>query len=329
MRSIKAIFPVAGVGTRLRPHTLTQPKVLLPVAGKPMLQHIIDELIPFDIDEYLYIVGHLAGRIEEFITETYRVKSQFIRQNERLGLGHAIYLAREFVDPEDALLIILGDTLFELDLNALLGSDRSLIGVKEIDDPSRFGVVQLEAGTVKRFIEKPEKPVSNLAIVGIYYVQEARTLMNGLAYIIEHGLKTKGEYQLTDALQHMIDEGHSFGTIPVEGWFDCGKPETLLSTNRHFLEKHFSDAEPHKTGITPPCCIGESVTLRNATIGPFVSMGNDCSVQDSVISNSIILDNVSISDARIKNSIIGSNTSVKGGSFILNTGEYTSIELNK
>ncbi len=234
MKTIKAILPVAGTGTRLRPHTLTRPKVLLPIAGKPMLQHIVDELIPYDIDEYIYIIGHHGKQISEFVTRTYPVTSRFVEQKERLGLGHAISLAKDHIKPGDDLLIILGDTIFELDLSKVIQSNRSLIGIKEVKNPERFGIVQLENETVKRFIEKPTRFVGNLAIVGIYYINNAALLMDALGHIIERGVKTKGEYQLTDALQYMVKEGHDFGVIPIEGWFDCGKPETLLATNRHF-----------------------------------------------------------------------------------------------
>lgn len=326
MRSIKAILPVAGTGTRLRPHTLTRPKVLLPIAGKPMLQYIIDELIPFNIGDYIYIVGHLGEHIEHFVTKTYGVPSHFVEQKSRLGLGHAIYLSREFIDPEDDLLIILGDTLFEMDLKAVLESDHSLIGVKAVEDPSRFGVVHLEEGTVRQFVEKPSDAVSNLAIVGIYYIRRAASLMKSLAYIMEHEVKMKGEYQLTDALQHMVEEGHTFKVLPVEGWFDCGKPETLLATNRHFLDKHHCGETAPEHDITPPCYIGESVTLHRATIGPHVSIEEGCTVENSTISNSIVYDHASISDAIIRDSIIGSNATVKGGSFIVNIGDYASIE---
>ncbi len=329
MRPIKAVLPVAGTGTRLRPHTLTKPKVLLPIAGKPMLQYIIDELIPCNIDEHIFIIGHLGTRIEEFITKTYPIKSHFMEQRERLGLGHAIYLSKEFINPGDDMLIILGDTLFELDLEAVIQSDRSLIGVKEVADPSRFGVSQLQNGTVSRFVEKPTSFVSNLAMVGIYYIRNAEALMNALAYNIEHEVKSKGEYQLTDALQRMVEEGHAFGVVPVEGWFDCGKPETLLATNRHFLKKHFNDKKGDEIGITPPCYIGKNVHLRNATIGPYVSIEDGCTIQNSTISNSIVYDHAFISDSDIRDSIIGSNAIVKGGSLILNIGDYASVERKK
>jgi glucose-1-phosphate thymidylyltransferase len=317
---------VAGTGTRLRPHTLTVPKVLLPVAGKPMLQYIIDELIPYQIDEYIFIIGHLGEHIKEFITKTYPIKSRFIEQNQRLGLGHAVYLAKEYIEPGDDMLVILGDTIFELDLKAIIEGDRSLIGVKEVADPSRFGVVQLKEGTITRFIEKPATRLSNLAIVGIYYMRNAETLMNALAYLMEQEVKTEGEYQLTDALQHMLEEGTSFGVIPVHGWFDCGKPETLLATNRHLLKKHFSDTKSRKAGITPPCYIGKSVTLRRAIVGPHVSIGDGCTIQNSAISNTIVYNNARISNACIKDSIVGAHATINGGSLILNIGEYASVE---
>jgi glucose-1-phosphate thymidylyltransferase len=326
MSPIKAVLPVAGAGTRLRPHTLTKPKVLLRIAGKPMLSYIIDELLPLHIEEQIFIIGHRGEEIQEYVTTTYPVKAHFVEQKELLGLGHAVSLAREFVDPGDDLLIILGDTIFELDLKKVIASERSLIGVQEVADPQRFGVVEMEGAAVKRFVEKPETFVSNLAIVGIYYIKKAHTLFDALTHHIAHGTTRRGEYQLTDALQLMVSQGHEFGVFPVAGWFDCGTPEALLSTNRHFLQKHSTRPELQGAQIFPPCYIGKNVALENATVGPHVSIDEGCTIRNSTIRNSIIYDHVSILESTINDSIIGSYAAVEGCSLILRVGDHAMIE---
>ena len=228
---MKAIIPVAGVGTRLRPHTYTLPKVLLNVAGKPILGHILDALQQHNIDEATIIVGYMGDLVEDYVRRNYSMNVTFIYQEERLGLGHSIWIAREHITDNEPLLIILGDTIFDVDLSLATNSRFSTLGVKSVDDPRRFGVVELEKGFISRLIEKPENPTTNLALVGLYFINNPTLLVDSLQTLIDNNIRTRDEYQLTDALQMMIDKGEKFTTFPVEGWYDCGKPETLLSTN--------------------------------------------------------------------------------------------------
>ncbi|HLP29451.1 MAG TPA: nucleotidyltransferase family protein, partial [Candidatus Didemnitutus sp.] len=222
-----AIIPVAGIGTRLRPFTHSLPKVLVNVAGKPILGHILDTLVAQGVTSATIITGYKGELVEEYVRSTYELNVTFVVQEEMLGLGHAIWVARESLK-EEPVLIILGDTVFDVDLSVLATSQFSSLGVKYVDDPRRFGVVIEEGGFVHRLVEKPETPVSNLAIVGLYFIRRPEALRTALTSLIDNDLRTKGEYQLTDALQLMVDAGEKFTTFSVDGWYDCGKPETLL-----------------------------------------------------------------------------------------------------
>jgi len=202
---MKAILPVAGVGTRLRPLTHTTPKALVHVAGKPILGHILDALIPLGIDEVVLIVGYLGEQVVEYVRSTYPLRVKFVEQPERKGLGHAIYLAKEQVPNDEPILIVLGDTIFQADLAKVLADRRSAIGVREVEDPTRFGVVEMDGGSIKKLVEKPAVPPSNLAIVGVYYLTSSQRLFASLQEVIDRDIKVKGEYQLTDALQIMIE----------------------------------------------------------------------------------------------------------------------------
>src|SRR5690606_35092894 len=224
---MKAILPVAGVGTRLRPHTHTQPKTLVHVAGKPILGHILDRLLPVGVDEVVLIVGQWGDRVVEYVQGAYpQFKVTAIEQAERKGLGHAVYLAREAVPPEEPVLIVLGDTIFQADLKAAFQPGRSTIGVRRVADPRQYGVVELDGDRVRRLVEKPANPPSDLAVVGVYYLRKSGLLFDCLQEIIDAGIRVKGEYQLTDGLQRMIEKGEPLYTFPVENWWDCGNPET-------------------------------------------------------------------------------------------------------
>ncbi|TET17939.1 MAG: nucleotidyl transferase [Candidatus Cloacimonadota bacterium] len=325
MENIIAVLPVAGFGKRLRPHTLTKAKVLLTIAGKPILSYIIDELLNLPINEFIFIVGHCGKQIETFIQDNYSLNAQFVYQEEQRGLGHAVYLSKDFIEPDDDMLIILGDTLFEADLTAIIASDISLIGVKEVKDPSRFGVVQMKQDRVQNLVEKPNKPPSNLAIVGIYFIKQSMQLIQALEYTISRGITTKGEIQLTDALHYLVQQGNQMSVFKVQGWFDCGKPETLLATNRYLLEKYHHTTAIEGSPVKPPVFIGNGVTIEGSTIGPFVSISDGCIIEDTIISNSIVYDNSVIKSCNLVNSIIGSSSVVKGANQMLNIGDFSTI----
>jgi glucose-1-phosphate thymidylyltransferase len=223
---MKAVIPAAGVGTRLRPHTLTKPKALLPVAGKPILAHIVDDLTAAGVDAFVLIVGYMDAAVRGwFARERPDLDITFVQQEQRLGLGHAVWTARDALGAEP-FFCILGDTILKADYATLMGAPRSVIAVREVEDPRRFGVVEMDGERVRRFVEKPEVPPSNLAIVGAYYFHDAPALWAALDRVVAEDMRTRGEYQLTDALQLMVEGGVEFATMPVSDWYDCGKKET-------------------------------------------------------------------------------------------------------
>ena len=324
---MRAIIPVAGFGTRLKPHTLTHPKVLLNVGGKPIISHIVEKLLEENINEATFIVGYLGEKIENYIRETFpELKAVYIEQKELLGLGHAIYQASRTFNNEE-IVIILGDTIFDVDLSQITNLETSSLGVKEVEDPRRFGVAELENGFISKLIEKPTEPTTNLALVGLYYIKNSTLLTRSLEELFKKNIRTNNEYQLTDALQIMIDSGEKFSTFPVEGWYDCGKPETLLSTNQFILSRNGHDLEIDSVVINQPVYISPTAKIENSVIGPYVSIGDNCEVLDSVIKNSIINKNSKVKRMVLTDSIIGADAKVKGSRHKMNVGDSLELEL--
>ncbi len=323
---MRAIIPVAGIGSRLKPHTYSTPKVLLNVGGKPMLGHILDKLIEEKVHKATFVIGHLGDMIRDYVISTYKeIQSDFIVQKEMEGLGHAIYTAIPTFD-DDEIFIILGDTVFDVNLKDVFKEKKSSLGVKEVDDPRRFGVAVLENGFIKRLVEKPQTPVSNLALVGLYYIANKNVLIKGLNALVEKNIRTKGELQLTDALQMMIDNGEKFTTFPVEGWYDCGKPETLLSTNKFLLDKKSSSREFSNVVINQPVFIADDASIENSVIGPYATIDSKTVIKDSIIRNSIIGSEAQVSKALLENSIIGNNAVIKGNFKRLNSGDSSEVD---
>ncbi len=323
---MRAVIPVAGIGTRLKPHTFSTPKVLLNVGGKPILGHILDKLLEEKVNKATFVIGHLGDQIKTYVKKNYpSIKSDFVEQEKMEGLGHAIYTAIPTFDDKE-IFIILGDTIFDVDIKEVLKNKQTSLGVKKVEDPRRFGVAVTNNGYVKKLVEKPQTPVSNLALVGLYYVADSDVLVNALKKLIEKDIRTKGEFQLTDAFQIMLEEGEKITTFPVEGWYDCGKPETLLSTNQFLLEhKSFSKEYP-KVVINPPVFIAKSADVSNSVIGPYTTIDADCKIENSIIKNSIIGFNAQVSKSMLENSIIGNNSIIKGSYKRLNSGDSSEID---
>jgi len=331
---LKAIIPVAGIGTRLRPHTHTQPKVLLPVAGKPMLAHILDELMSLGFDEVTFIIGYKGEMIRDFVTSNYTFKANFVQQPEMKGLGHAIWLAKPHHYSDEPVLIVLGDTIFKADLKKVFEMPESALGVHEVEDGRRFGIVELDSKLqVKRLVEKPQEPPTNLAIVGIYYMTQPKQLFDALEEIVEKNQTTAGEIQLTDALQKMLDDGIPMRTFMIDGWYDCGKPETMLGTNRDLLDKQMLGAREYTEMaerypdcvIRMPVAIAESAHLVNCIVGPHVSVSADSELRDCIVRNSIIGESAEASSIILEDSIISDNAKVVGNQFRLNVGDSSEI----
>jgi glucose-1-phosphate thymidylyltransferase len=320
-----AIIPVAGMGTRLRPHTFTLPKVLLNVAGKPILGHILEKVISEGVTDATIVVGNMSEKIREYVTSAFpRFRVQYVEQEDPLGLGHAIYLARHSLQT-DPVLIILGDTIFDVDLRPVFQHGVTALGVKHVDDPRRFGVAELTDGVISRLVEKPEKPASNLAVVGLYYVANTPLFLSCLNDVVVKDIRTKEEYQLTDVLQMMIDRGERMEVFPVDGWFDCGKPETLLSTNRALLEKHSTYPQIKGVVVNEPAYVAPTASLKNCIIGPNTTVGDNAEIKDAIIRNSIVSERAHVSKVLLENSIIGNGAVVKGSTHHLNVGDLSEI----
>lgn len=323
---MRAIIPVAGIGTRLKPHTYTTPKVLLNVGGKPMLGHILDKLLEEGVHKATFVIGHLGDQIKDYVVKEYpSVKADFIEQKKMEGLGHAIYTAIPTFD-EKEIFIILGDTVFDVNLKELFKNKQSALGVKKVDDPSRFGVAVIENGYIKKLVEKPTTPISNLALVGLYYISNSEALIKSLNNLVHKDIRTKGELQLTDALQMMLDDGEKITTFDVNGWYDCGKPETLLSTNKFLLDQKSSTRKFENVVVNLPVFIADDAKIENSVIGPYATIDKGCVIKESVIKNSIVGANSQVSKAMLNGSIIGNNTIVKGAFKRLNIGDSTEID---
>jgi glucose-1-phosphate thymidylyltransferase len=331
---MKAIIPVAGAGTKLRPHTYTQPKALIPLAGKTILSIIVDQLHEAGINEFIFIVGYLGEKIHDYVKEKYpNIIAHFVYQNERHGLGHAVLLTRSIVG-EDEIFIVLGDTICEYNAKEVLDTPHSLLGVKRVDDPRNFGVAEIdEHGIITRVVEKPQIPKSNMALVGIYRIKETGSLFSCLENNMRDEITSYGEYNLTDAIECMIKSGVKFQPFKVQNWFDCGKKETLLESNAKLLKKFGSNIAPEhqfeNTIIIQPVSIAAGCDIKNSIVGPNVAIGEKTVVNYSIIKNSIIGSFANLSDIVLTESLIGSDTEVKGESRSLNIGDNTEIDLGE
>ena len=322
---MKVVIPVAGEGRRLRPHTNTVPKPLLEVAGKPILAHILDPLSQLDIDEIIFVTGYLGSQIKEYVSNSYSFKSSFVNQDRLLGLGYAVSLGIDKIE-ESNLLIILGDTIAECDLALFTKKSDYVLGVKQVDDPQRFGIADVKDGIVTKLVEKPKNPPGNLALIGLYYFKEIAMLKSELAQLIKSDKKTSGEIQLTDALQGMIESGTKFKASEVESWHDCGKKETILQSNKHFLKTMNLPNSHNGSKIVPPVYISETADISKSTIGPNVSIAESVSISDSVIANSIIGERSTVKNADIKDSLIGKSVLINNYKGSINVGDNSIIE---
>lgn len=318
---MKAIIPAAGIGKRLQPHTLNRPKVMVPVAGKPILEHISTSLFDAGFDQISVIVGYKKETIIDYFDKKYPGHFHFPVQEEMKGLGHAILYGLEDVD--EPVLIILGDTIIDLDMSKLKDSKHNMLAVAEVEDPRRFGIVETtEQGMITRMVEKPEHPTSNLAIAGAYYIQSQRKLKQAIETLIKNDIKTRNEYQLTDALALMMKSGELFKALPIQEWYDCGTVETLLSTSKYLLSKGSVNRNvPADCKIFEPVYVGEGVSISNSMIGPNVAIGNNVNIKDSRISNSMINDGVEINKCLLHDSIIGYKAKVDSYIGELNIGD--------
>ncbi|MDP6418105.1 MAG: sugar phosphate nucleotidyltransferase [Candidatus Krumholzibacteria bacterium] len=308
---MKAIIPAAGVGTRLRPHTYSTPKALLPVAGRPVLAHILDSLVGLGLEKVVLVVGYLGDEILDWVRKNYELEVEFVLQEKREGLGHAFLMAMEKASLREGPAVgVLGDTIFKADLAQFLSLGSHAMGVKRVEDPRRFGVAELEGGRISNLVEKPEHPKSDLALVGLYSFSDLAPLYRALSDIVARDQRTRGEYQLTDGLQAMIDAGEELLPFEIENWYDVGKPETWLKTNRVLLESAAKLEARDGVEIIPPVYLHPDAIVEESRIGPHVSVGAGSRVISSRIENSVIDEGCRVTDSTLSASLLGANCEV-------------------
>jgi glucose-1-phosphate thymidylyltransferase len=330
---MKIVLPVAGKGTRLRPHTFSKPKSLVSVAGKTVLQHVIDGLKKLTIDEFIIITDENGQVIKKYINENYPdLNAVFIPQKKLLGPAHAVSLADERIKQGDDLLVVFNDTLFVTDLSRISRLCVDLDGLiysKEVEDYQRFGVNVMRDGIIADMVEKPDKPVSKLAQVGLYYLKDGKKFMSYIKKAIDQNLTVKGEYYLPEVFRLMIEDGMKLGAPEIEEWLDCGKPETLLQTNRFLLERSTSSHICIEgCVIIPPVFIHPSAKVRHSVIGPYTSIGKNCEVDDSIIRDSVINTNSVLKNAVLERSLVGDSVELTGQFQKLNIGDNSMIDLS-
>ncbi|MBW6457961.1 MAG: NTP transferase domain-containing protein [FCB group bacterium] len=318
---MKAIIPAAGIGTRLQPHTFNRPKVMVPVAGKPILEHIAESLFDSGFDRLCVIVGYKKEAVTDYFNARYPGRFTFPVQEEMKGLAHAVLYGLE--DTDEPALIILGDTIIDMDFGRFKDSGENIIAVVKVDDPSRFGIVETDYNSfITAMVEKPEKPKSDLAIAGAYFIKNQKKLKSAIEELMEKEIKTRGEYQLTDALAIMMQKGERFRAMPINDWYDCGKPETLLSTNRFLLRSHGKNhGMCTDCTIYEPVYIGEGSRIENSEIGPNVAIGRGVTVRHSRIVNTMIFRDATVEHSELQDSIIGERARVSHAKGALNTGD--------
>lgn len=333
---LKVVIPMAGYGKRLRPQTWSRPKQLISLAGKTVIEHVLDTFstLPekFQV-EYVFIVGYLGEKIRQFMDQEYPdLTVHFVVQEEMKGQSHAIYLAREYID--GPMLMVFADTLLETDLSFLAEEESDIVAwVKPVPDPRRFGVAEVgDDDWVTRLIEKPKALDNNLALVGFYYFQEGQKLIQAIETQMDREVIFKGEYFLADAINIMLDEFDArMRTHKVSTWLDAGTPEAVLATNRYLLEHGYDNSEKaaKRMGvrIIPPVYIHPEANVEASVLGPHTAVEAGCQVIGSVIQNSIVEREALVEDVILRNSLIGQHASVKGGASSVNLGDHSSIEI--
>jgi glucose-1-phosphate thymidylyltransferase len=328
---VKVVIPLAGKGTRLRPHTHVTPKPLLRVADKPVMAYIFDDLKELGVEEAVFITGHLKEKVERYVREEYpEFNAHFIEQPEQNGTAGAVELARPFIDED--LLIIFVDTLFDADLAIVKDLPEEVAGViwvKEVEDYQRFGVVVTdEQGFMQRIIEKPKEPISRLANIGLYYIRDWRLLFEGIEHTLASPPGPSGEFFLTDAFQYMIDRGAKLRAVEVEGWYDAGKPETLLETNRHVLSTSRGKRPPEKAGVVvhDPVHVADGVELEEVEIGPNVTVSAGSKIRRSRLRDTIVGSEAEIEGCELRDSLVGDAATVRGVRGRVDLGDNSVVE---
>ncbi|NPA90688.1 MAG: NTP transferase domain-containing protein [Chloroflexi bacterium] len=328
---MKLVIPLAGYGTRMRPHTYVRPKPLINVAGKPVLAHILDRFQGFDIEEAIFIVGYMGDQIAAYVDTHYRFPiTRYVEQTELKGQAHALWLAREYLS--GPLFIIFVDTIADGNLDVVRDTDADGIAfVKEVEDPRRFGIAMTDAsGKIVRFVEKPDTTEHRLALIGLYWLREGRQLVEAIEELLARDIQTKGEYYLADALQLMIDHGAVFRPQEVEVWKDCGTIEATLDTNQYLLahgSANDAHVRPPRGLVLSPSYIGQNVVIEGAVVGPYATVLDGAVIRDAVVRDAIVGEGATIEKALVEHSIIGPKARVRGRFQRLNVADTSWVEL--
>ena len=330
---MKVILPVAGKGTRLRPHTHSKAKSLVSVAGKTVLEHIVSRLDVLDIDEYIFIIDDNGDQIREFMQEKFpRLNCSYVVQNERLGPAHAVFLAEPRIAAGDDILVVFNDTIFVTDLGEipeLCANADGLIYSKEVEDYQRFGVNVVRDGVIVEMVEKPDTPVSKLAQVGLYYLKDAAGFMGYLRQCIDAGETAKGEYYLPAVFMRMINDGRQLLAPEIDAWLDCGKPETLLETNRYLLKgRHHNHGELINSVLIEPVHISHGAVVRNSVLGPYVSVASGSVIEGCIISDSIINADNLVSNIVLESTILGDAVILQSSPRKMNIGDHSVLKID-
>jgi len=324
---VDIILPVAGFGTRLRPQTWSKPKPLVGLAGKPMLAHVLDRVLPLDLGQLVFITGFLGDQIEAWARANYDVPLAFVEQPEMLGQTDAIIRTRDLVRGD--ALTLFPDMVFEADFSVLADVDADVFSfTKEVEDPSAFGIAIVEGGRVVKLVEKPQDPVSKLALAGICYFKQVADLYSAIDEQMARGIKLKNEYFLADAVQLMVDRGAHVITAPITVWEDCGNAEALLSTNRYLLD-HQPPPLQQRDGslIVSPSFVADSAVLEGAVVGPYASVGENTVVRNAVVRDAVVEDGATIETTVVAHAIIGRRAKVRGHLAGLNVGDDSVVDL--
>jgi glucose-1-phosphate thymidylyltransferase len=330
---MKAVIPLAGRGTRLRPHTLTTPKPLVHVGGRPVMSYILDDLVALGVTEVVFVIGYLGDAVKAWVAREYpNIEAHYVVQEVQDGTAGAVKLAEPWAGEE--LLILFVDTLFDADLSLVRTLDPSWAGViwaKEVEDYQRFGVIVTDDdGAMTRIVEKPSEPVSKLANIGLYYIRDTPLLFEGIDHVLAGGTGKGGEFYLTDAFQYMVDQGARIRTAPVGGWYDCGKVDALIDTNRHLLATTRGGIDPSArlegTEIVEPVRIEAEVTVRGGRIGPNVTLERGAQLEDATLSDTIVGAGARLLRSELTHSMVGAEARVEGVRGSVNVAEYAEVQ---
>ncbi len=325
---MKAIIPAAGVGTRLRPITNTTPKALVQVGDRPIIGHILDRISDLNVSSIIIVIGYLGELIKEYVNKSYpHLDVEYIYQRERHGLGHAIWLCGDSVKPDEELIIIYGDTIVEGNLVDVLKTEGDgALGVRRVIDPHRFGIVELEGDKIVRLVEKPDTFIGDQALIGFNFIRKPQNLFTALNYIVENDIRTRGEIQLTDAFQIMVEQGTHFTAFVVDGWFDCGKPDELISTNRHIIEEIKSEPKGEDCVFIQPVYIAPDAVVKDSIIGPNVTISSGAHIERCILSDTVVNPDATMRGCFLSQSLIGIGAVINQSARNLILGDYASIE---